>query len=47
MNYEEIASAIEGYKEYFPEHFNDEKYKWEAVKHFQNQTKDSKEIQKI
>ena len=36
MNYEEIASAIEGYKEYFPEHFNDEKYKWEAVKHFQD-----------
>jgi len=36
MNYEEIASAIEGYKEYLPEHFKDEKYKWEAVKHFQD-----------
>ena len=36
MNYEKIASAIEGYKEYFPEHFKDEKYKWEAVKHFQD-----------
>lgn len=36
MNYKEIASAIEGYKEYFPEHFKDEKYKWEAVKHFQD-----------
>ena len=36
MNYEEIASAIEGYKKYFPEHFKDEKYKWEAIKHFQD-----------
>ena len=31
-----IFSIIEGYKEYFPVHWEDEKYKWEAVKHFQD-----------
>ncbi len=32
---EKLQPMIEGYKEYFPEHWEDEKYKWEAVKHFQ------------
>lgn len=27
---------IEGYKEYFPKHWEDEKYKWKAIKHFQD-----------
>ncbi|MCR4645436.1 MAG: AAA family ATPase [Oscillospiraceae bacterium] len=30
-----IAAAIESYKHYFPDHWADEMYKWEAVKHFQ------------
>lgn len=33
---EKIKPIIKGYKEYFPEHWEDEKYKWEAVKHFQD-----------
>ena len=32
---EKIIPIIKGYKEYFPVHWKDEKYKWEAVKHFQ------------
>lgn len=36
INPNKIVSVIEGYKEYFPEHWEDEKYKWEAVKHFQD-----------
>ena len=31
-----IIPAIDGYKQYFHEHWNDEKYKWEAVKWFQD-----------
>ncbi|MDO4275780.1 MAG: AAA family ATPase [Eubacteriales bacterium] len=31
-----LADIIAAYKEYFPSHWNDEKYKWEAVKHFQD-----------
>ena len=31
-----IAAAINGYKQYFPKHWKDEKYKWEAIKHFQD-----------
>ena len=30
-----LEKIITKYKEYFPKHWNDEKYKWEAVKHFQ------------
>ena len=30
-----ISSAVNGYKQYFPAHWEDEKYKWVAVKHFQ------------
>ncbi len=35
IEHEKIIPIIEGYKKYFPEHWKDEKYKWEAVKHFQ------------
>lgn len=31
-----LADIIATYKEYFPSHWKDEKYKWEAVKHFQD-----------
>lgn len=39
IDYEKLKPILEGYKEYFPVNFegeNNEKYKWEAVKHFQN-----------
>ena len=36
INLNKIVSVIEGYKQYFPEHWEDEKYKWEAVKCFQD-----------
>lgn len=36
FDHEKLALIISAYKEYFPEHWKDEKYKWEAVKHFQN-----------
>ncbi len=32
---EELKSVLEGYKKYFPEHWKNERYKWEAVSHFQ------------
>lgn len=35
INKEKLYSVLEGYKSYFPEHWKDEKYKWEAVKCFQ------------
>ncbi len=35
IDYEKLKSVLEGYKKYFPEHWEDEKYKWEAVKQFQ------------
>ena len=31
-----LAQVLEGYKKYFPDHCKDELYKWEAVKHFQD-----------
>ena len=31
-----FADVIAAYKKYFPHHFKDEKYKWEAIKHFRN-----------
>lgn len=31
-----LESVLTGYKAYFPTHWGDEKYKWEAVKHFQD-----------
>lgn len=30
-----LKPILAGYKRYFPSHWNNEKYKWEAVKHFQ------------
>ena len=35
IDVEELKSVLEGYKEYFPEHWKNERYKWEAVAHFQ------------
>ncbi len=32
---EKLQPIIEGYKKHFPIHWEDEKYKWEAIKHFQ------------
>ena len=36
INSDKLAPIVEGYKEYFPKHWENEKYKWEAVKHFQD-----------
>jgi len=33
---QKTVGIIESYKQYFPEHWKNEKYKWEAVKHFQD-----------
>lgn len=33
---EKLNPILEGYKKYFPVHWKDEKFKWEAVKHFQD-----------
>lgn len=35
INLEKFAPILAGYKQYLPSHWDDEKYKWEAVKHFQ------------
>lgn len=36
IDVDKLKQVLDGYKEYFPNHWNDEKYKWEAVKHFQD-----------
>ena len=36
---EKLNPILEGYKEYFPAHWKDEKFKWEAIKHFQDHWK--------
>lgn len=36
INVEELKKILEEYKSYFPDHWDDEKYKWEAIKHFQD-----------
>ena len=36
IDLEKLKPILEGYKGYFPLHWDDEKYKWEAIKHFQN-----------
>lgn len=36
IDLEKLNPVLEGYKAYFPSHWDDEKYKWEAVKHFQD-----------
>lgn len=33
---EKLKPILAGYKDYFPSHWNDEKYKWEAIKYFQD-----------
>ena len=35
FNDEKLSAVITAYKEYFPNHWKDEKYKWEAIAHFQ------------
>ena len=35
INQEKLATIIDSYKEDFSQHWKDEKYKWEAVQHFQ------------
>lgn len=35
LNKEKLEAVLAAYKEYFPQHWKDEKYKWEAVQHFQ------------
>lgn len=36
INGEKLLLIIAAYKEYFPKHWKDEMYKWEAIQHFQN-----------
>lgn len=36
FNHEKLSNIIEAYKEYFPTHWKNEAYKWEAVKRFQD-----------
>ena len=35
INVEKLTTIIDEYKKYFPIHWKDEKYKWEAIQHFQ------------
>lgn len=35
INLEKLKRVLEGYKAYFPGHWKDERYKWEAISHFQ------------
>lgn len=35
FNEKKLSAVLTAYKEYFPEHWKDEKYKWEAIAHFQ------------
>lgn len=36
VNIKRLKTVLTEYKSYFPSHWDDEKYKWEAVKHFQD-----------
>ena len=36
INTNKLDAVIAGYKEYFPTHWKNEKYKWQAIKHFQD-----------
>lgn len=36
IDHEKLKPILEGYKAYFPVHWEDEKYKWEAIQHFQD-----------
>ena len=33
---EKLVAVIAAYKDYFPNHWKDEKYKWEAIQYFKN-----------
>lgn len=35
VDLQKLAAVIAAYKEYFPAHWKDEMYKWEAIQHFQ------------
>lgn len=35
VDLQKLAAVIAAYKEYFPVHWKDEMYKWEAIRHFQ------------
>lgn len=35
VDLQKLAAVIAAYKEYFPAHWKDERYKWEAIQHFQ------------
>lgn len=36
INSDKLKAVIDGYKSYFPDHWKNEKYKWEAVQTFQD-----------
>ena len=36
ININKMSDVIVDYKEYFPKHWKNEKYKWIAVKHFRD-----------
>lgn len=36
IDIKKLKPILEGYKSYFPTHWNDEKYKWVAIKYFQD-----------
>lgn len=36
IDLDKLKPILTGYKDYFPSHWNDEKYKWGAIKHFQD-----------
>ncbi len=36
INQEKLKPILAGYKSYFPSHWDEERYKWEAIKHFQD-----------
>lgn len=36
INIEKLQTAVAAYKEHFPQQWENEKYKWEAIKHFQD-----------
>lgn len=36
INNEKLQAVIAAYKEYFPTHWSEEQYKWEAVLHFRD-----------
>ena len=35
IDLEKLKPILDGYKRHFSQHWDEEKYKWEAIKHFQ------------